>query len=54
MDKKNVMKKKETKNVSINIKITQSMSKWMRTNKYSPTRIFIQACKELGFGGKKQ
>ncbi len=37
------------KTIPINIKISDKMREWLRTNKYSPTKVFGEACKELGF-----
>lgn len=35
--------------VSISIRITPHMSKWLRKNNYSPTSIFSQAVEQLGY-----
>jgi len=53
MDKKKILKKslerkpKYTKIISI--RVTKEMSKWLMKNDYSPTGIFREACKELGY-----
>jgi len=43
----NNVKRGEIKSVSICVKITPSMRKWLKENKFSPTLIFNEACKEL-------
>ena len=42
----------ELANIQVSIRITKSMSKWLRDKKYSPTGIFLSACEELGFKEK--
>ncbi len=46
-------KKKQGKIAStqINIRITTKLSKWLKEKKYSPTAIFLEACKELEYKG---
>lgn len=44
--KQKIRKKKV---VQINIRITKKLSKWLRTNKYSPTAIFLAGCEEAGY-----
>jgi len=47
----NKIKRKERpkRKVSINIRISEDVSKWMKEKNYSPTAIFNEAVKELGF-----
>ena len=50
MDTQKLIKgKTEKKIIPINIKVTQTMSEWLKKMDYSPTRIFGEACKQLGF-----
>jgi hypothetical protein len=51
MNKKNVMKNKPTKTEFISIRITPKLSKWMKDKKYSPTGIFEEATRQLGYKG---
>jgi hypothetical protein len=48
MDKEKLIRK-ERAVVSINIRVTKQVSKWLSENKYSPTAIFNEAIKDLGF-----
>ncbi len=38
-----------TASVQINIRVTPELSKWLKEKKYSPTGIFQEAVKELGY-----
>ena len=50
MDKQKIIKRNQEKRVvQINLRITESMSQWLNENNYSPTGIFEEACKGLGF-----
>ncbi len=51
MDKEKIVRNpsKAIKNININIKITKDVSEWLKENKYSPTGIFMEAIKELGY-----
>ncbi len=50
MDTKKITKwNKETRNVSINIRVKSSLSKWLKEKNYSPTALFQEACKDLGY-----
>jgi len=40
-------KQKQKKNVNINLKITPEVSKWLKENKISPTRLWDTAVEEL-------
>ncbi len=42
-------KGKENKTVQLNIRVTPRLSKWLKEKDYSPTGIFYEAVKELGF-----
>ena len=53
MDESKIMKKDTPgKTVPINIKITKALSDWLKEKKYSPTGIFEESCKDLGFKEK--
>ncbi len=50
MDKKKILKiKSDRKTVLVSIRISQKHSNWLREKKYSPTGIFREACKDLGY-----
>ncbi len=38
--------------VSVNLRITKNLSKWLKEKNYSPTAIFGQSCEILGYNGK--
>jgi len=42
-------KPEEKKCISISIKITPRMSAWLKEKEFSPTGIFYEAVKDLGF-----
>ena len=46
---KNNIKTKNPRTVSINIKVTAQLSKWLKENKFSPTAILLESVKELGY-----
>lgn len=39
----------KTRKVSVNMKISPDLSAWLKSNEYSPTGIFLEACKDLGY-----
>ena len=39
----------EKANKSVTIRITENFSKWLKENEVSPTGLFYEAAKELGF-----
>ena len=50
MDIKKIKRRhRERKEILINIRITRSMSKWLKEQDYSPTAIFYEAVKDLGY-----
>lgn len=51
MDKDAIMRKprKTGPKVNVNIKVSRAASEWMREKNYSPTGIFFEALKDLGF-----
>ncbi len=54
MNKKNITNDRgkvqgQNASVRINIRITLELSKWLKDKKYSPTGIFQEAVKELGY-----
>jgi len=53
MDEKKIIKRNlPRKSVPINIRITKNLSNYLKDKKYSPTGIFEEACKDLGFKEK--
>ena len=42
-------KQGEMASIQINIRITSKLSEWLKKNQFSPTAIFLEACKELGY-----
>lgn len=42
-------KRKELRDVSINIRVTKSMSKFMKDNQISPSMLVVQSLKVLGY-----
>ena len=51
-DKCKRFEKPMKKNIPINIKIDKNQSKFIADNKYSPTGIFNEALKKLGYKEK--
>lgn len=50
MDIQKIKKRDEEKrSISINIRIKPSLAKWLNHKQYSPTGIFMEACKDLGY-----
>ena len=55
MNEKNCLRQKgykpehKRKTLQVTIRITQEVSKWLRDKKYSPTAVFNEALKELGY-----
>jgi hypothetical protein len=49
MDINKIKRKKRKRTVLVSIRITQEASKWLKENNYSPTAIFNEAMKDLGF-----
>lgn len=53
----NILKKEKSKQkktyISISIKISPKLSYWLNINSYSPTGIFLEASKELGYDEDK-
>lgn len=50
MNKKKITKRvSKKKNIPIGIRISKALSDWIKENKYSPTGIFEETCKDLGF-----
>ena len=44
--------KNHRKTVLVTIRVTPAMSKWLKEKEYSPTGIFYEAVKELGYEEK--
>ena len=44
---KNLRYEKTRRRISISIKVSEEVSKWLREKNYSPTGIFNEALKEL-------
>ena len=54
MNKENIkIKVSNKKTVPIGIRISPALSNWVKEKKYSPTGIFFEACKDLGFKDEK-
>ncbi len=51
MDKSKIRRRRNgaRKNILINIRINKKLSEWLRAKDYSPTAIFYEAVKDLGF-----
>lgn len=50
MDKEKVKKRKKAKPTKhITIRVSKRVCEWMKENNYSPTGIFVEAVKELGY-----
>ncbi len=43
--------KEEQRTVLVTIRITPEMSRWLKSKNYSPSSIFNEAVKDLGFKG---
>jgi hypothetical protein len=46
---KNKCKVKELRDIQISIRVTRSMSEFMRDNQLSPSQIMVEALRELGY-----
>lgn len=46
---KELIKRKTSKEVPVSLRITKELSNWLKEKNYSPTSIFLEACKELGY-----
>jgi hypothetical protein len=50
MDTEKIKKRKKSrKSIIMNVRITPEISKWLKEKEYSPTAIFYEALKELGY-----
>ena len=50
MNIENIKRKNNgNKSIVLSIRITPKMSKWLKEKDYSPTGIFYEAVKDLGF-----
>ena len=50
MDKTKIIRRmSDRKSIPLSIRISPRMSKWLKDNDYSPTGIFNEACKDLGY-----
>ena len=50
---KDLQRKRAIKTKLLSIRITPSMSRWMKANNLSPTAIFHKALEELGFKNER-
>jgi len=50
--KKECCTKKELRNVKICVRVTKSMSEFMKANKLSPSMVMVSALEELGLNSK--
>lgn len=51
---KEILKRTRKKIVPINIRITKNLSTWLKRQDLSPTKVFEEACKTLGFDSDKK
>ena len=50
IDKKKIKRTLSYKDkIQLNFRISPALSVWLRENKYSPRKLFKEACVELGF-----
>lgn len=49
MNIRNIKRRKTTKSRLITIRVTPDVSRWLKRKDYSPTGIFNEALKELGY-----
>lgn len=49
IDKEKIKRRKNVSRKLVNIRVPLNMSKWLRKNDYSPTAIFYEAVKSLGY-----
>ena len=53
MDVKKIKKPKGTRQLfPINLRVTEEAGKWLEDKKYSPTALFKEAMKDLGYKGE--
>lgn len=53
MNQENIKKRHDKpKTTMITIRVTKEMSAWIKEKDYSPSGIFFEAVKDLGFKGK--
>jgi hypothetical protein len=52
MNEENAKKKPALKVVSLCIKITKEASQWLKDKDYSPTGLFNEGMKDLGYKGE--
>ena len=53
MKKENCMKRKNIKNKLVTIRVSREQSEWIRRESFSPTNIFNEALRALGYGEEK-
>lgn len=56
LEKIKVRKKQDydkSKLISVNIRINKEISEWLKSNEISPTGLFYEALKEIGFKKEK-
>jgi len=49
MDLNKIKRRKSEKKVMISIRISRDLSEWLRKMDYSPTGLFLEAVKDLGY-----
>lgn len=55
INKDNIKRKyAEHKKIMLSIRITPTLSKWLKQQNYSPTGIFMEAVRILGYTGEAQ
>lgn len=45
-------KSNKDRSVGVYIRISQELSDWLKKKDFSPTAVFLEAVKELGYEGK--
>jgi hypothetical protein len=54
MELNNIIKKRRRKTKHITIRVDSEVEYWLKKKNYSPTGIFYEAIKELGFRRRKR
>jgi len=48
-----IKKKEKVTGLQVNIRISRGLSDWIKSKNYSPTSLFVEACKSLGYKNKE-
>jgi hypothetical protein len=54
MEIQNILRKRRRKTKHITIRVDSDVSRWLKRKNYSPTAIFNEAIKELGYRRKRR